>query len=137
MPLLPAPHPLPAIVATAVTAPLPFLCRMILTDAMALLYRSHYAFGEAHRLRNAAGTPPPLPLLSAAATLCNGRASWRKQLPPCLTRPACLLLCLHSAGEDTTVLFGFLNTLLNLLELAPPPTHFAVVFDAPGKNFRC
>jgi 5'-3' exonuclease len=34
------------------------------------------------------------------------------------------------------VLFGFLNTLLNLLELAPPPTHFAVVFDAPGKNFR-
>lgn len=66
---------------------------MILTDAMALLYRSHYAFSEAHRLRNA-------------------------------------------AGEDTTVLFGFLSTLLNLLELAPPPTHFAVVFDSPGKTFR-
>lgn len=29
---------------------------MILTDAMALLYRSHYAFSDAHRLRNAAGT---------------------------------------------------------------------------------
>lgn len=28
---------------------------MILTDAMALLYRSHYAFSEAHRLRNAVG----------------------------------------------------------------------------------
>jgi hypothetical protein len=41
------------------------------------------------------------------------------------------------AGEDTTVLFGFLNTLLNLLELSPPPTHFAVVLDAPGKTFRC
>lgn len=67
--------------------------RMILTDAMALLYRSHYAFGEAHRLRNA-------------------------------------------VGEDTTVLFGFLSTLLNLLELSPPPTHFAVVLDAPGKTFR-
>lgn len=66
---------------------------MILTDAMALLYRSHYAFSDAHRLRNA-------------------------------------------AGEDTTVLFGFLNTLLNLLELSPPPTHFAVVLDAPGKTFR-
>eukprot|EP00887_Chlorella_sp_A99_P000066 scaffold16.g66.t1 len=66
---------------------------MILTDAMALLYRSHFAFGEAHRLRTA-------------------------------------------AGEDTTVLFGFLNTLLNLLELSPAPTHFAVVFDAAGKNFR-
>ena len=28
---------------------------MILCDAMALLYRSHYAFSEAHRLRNVAG----------------------------------------------------------------------------------
>lgn len=35
------------------------------------------------------------------------------------------------------MLFGFLNTLLNLLELSPPPTHFAVVLDAPGKTFRC
>jgi len=41
-----------------------------------------------------------------------------------------------AAGEDTTVLFGFLSTLLNLLELVPPPTHFAVVFDARGKTFR-
>ncbi|EFN53820.1 hypothetical protein CHLNCDRAFT_136540 [Chlorella variabilis] len=39
-------------------------------------------------------------------------------------------------GEDTTVLFGFLNTLLNLLGLVPPPTHFAVVLDARGKTFR-
>lgn len=35
------------------------------------------------------------------------------------------------------MLFGFLSTLLNLLELVPPPTHFAVVFDARGKTFRC
>ena len=41
-----------------------------------------------------------------------------------------------AAGEDTSVLFGFLNTLLNLLELSPPPTHFAVVCDARGKTFR-
>lgn len=41
-------------------------CSMILTDAMALLYRSHYAFSDAHRLRNAAGTwnvPPPSSLV--------------------------------------------------------------------------
>ncbi len=48
---------------------------MILTDAMALLYRSHYAFSEAHRLRNAAGertaagssTPPARACLFPAA----------------------------------------------------------------------
>lgn len=62
-------------------------------DAMALLYRSHFAFGPDARLRT-------------------------------------------SSGEDTSVLFGFLNTLLNILELQPHPTHFAVIFDAPGKNFR-
>jgi DNA polymerase-1 len=66
---------------------------MILMDAMALLYRSHFAFGPDARLRT-------------------------------------------STGEDTSALFGFLNTLLNILELQPHPTHFAVIFDAPGKNFR-
>ena len=39
-------------------------------------------------------------------------------------------------GEDTTVVYVFLNMLLNLLALEPPPTHFAVVFDAAGKSFR-
>jgi hypothetical protein len=53
---------------------------MILTDAMALLYRSHFAFGEAHRLRNAAGTLPSLPLLSSTANGCTGRMIWRMQL---------------------------------------------------------
>ena len=67
--------------------------RMILTDAMALLYRSHFAFAHDHRLR---------------------------------TR----------GGRDTTVEFGFMSTLLSLLELVPRPTHFAVVFDASGKTFR-
>lgn len=67
--------------------------RLILTDAMALLYRSHFAFAHDHRLR---------------------------------TR----------GGRDTTVEFGFLSTLLSLLELVPRPTHLAVVFDASGKTFR-
>jgi len=66
---------------------------MILTDAMALLYRSHFAFSHDHRLRT-------------------------------------------KGGRDTTVEFGFLSTLLSLLELVPHPTHIAVVFDASGKTFR-
>ena len=41
-----------------------------------------------------------------------------------------------STGEDTSIVFAFLRTLLGLLELEPPPTHFAVVFDAAGKTFR-
>ena len=68
-------------------------CRMILTDAMALLYRSHFAFAHDHRLRT-------------------------------------------KDGRDTTVEFGFLATVISLLELVPHPTHFAVVFDASGKTFR-
>lgn len=56
--------------------------------------------------------------------------------PQILMVPPRLEPCAFPAGEDTTVLFGFLSTLLNLLELVPPPTHFAVVFDSPGKNFR-
>jgi DNA polymerase-1 len=66
---------------------------MVLTDAMALLYRSHFAFSHDHRLRT-------------------------------------------SGNRDTTVEFGFLSTVLSLLELSPHPTHFAVVFDASGKTFR-
>ena len=66
--------------------------RLILVDAMALLYRAHFGFNTM-RLANA-------------------------------------------AGEDTSVAYGLVGTLLNLLELAPPPTHLAVVFDAAGKTFR-
>lgn len=64
---------------------------------------------------------------------------WQARAPSC---PCCHAVLprprpsLPIPGEDTTVLFGFLSTLLNLLELAPPPTHFAVVFDSPGKTFR-
>jgi DNA polymerase I len=39
-------------------------------------------------------------------------------------------------GRDTTCVYGFLSTLLLLLETPPRPTHLAVVFDAEGKNFR-
>eukprot|EP00884_Botryococcus_braunii_P018141 jgi/Botrbrau1/500/Bobra.110_2s0130.1 len=41
-----------------------------------------------------------------------------------------------SSGEDTSIAYGFLNVILGMLELRPPPTHFAVIFDAPGKTFR-
>lgn len=46
-------------------------------------------------------------------------------------------------GEDTTIVYGFLNAVLNLLTLHPPPTHFAAAFDSggsaaghSGKTFR-
>ncbi|KAL0017941.1 hypothetical protein WJX77_007314 [Trebouxia sp. C0004] len=39
-------------------------------------------------------------------------------------------------GEDTSILFAFVRTVFDLLELEPPPTHFAVVFDAAGHTFR-
>lgn len=154
-----------------VSQPLPASCSMILTDAMALLYRSHYAFSEAHRLRNTAGKSPPrpwgwlqpccaplpCPCVESLASLgagCNCWGATALLASTALFAPACQL-CRHcracaqllellpagarspAAGEDTTVLFGFMSTLLNLLELIPPPTHFAVVFDARGKTFRC
>lgn len=36
-----------------VSSPATSVRRMILTDAMAILYRSHFAFSDAHRLRTA------------------------------------------------------------------------------------
>lgn len=66
--------------------------RLVLVDAMALLYRGHFGFKDVR--------------LSS------------------------------SLGEDTSILYGFVGTLLNLLQLSPPPTHLAVVFDAAGKTFR-
>ena len=41
-----------------------------------------------------------------------------------------------SRGEDTTVLYGLLNSILSLLNSTPRPTHIALVQDAPGKTFR-
>lgn len=76
--------------------------RLVLVDAFALLYRSHFSFGATSRMRT-------------------------------------------SEGVDTSVLYGFMGTLLALLESSPPPTHFAVVFDGgygaspdglKGKTFR-
>ena len=75
------------------TLPCCLLRRMVVVDAMPLLYKAHFAFPADARLRN-------------------------------------------NSGLDTTVTYVFLNMLLNLLSLEPPPTHLAVVFDAAGKNFR-
>lgn len=68
------------------------LRRLILVDAHALLYRSHFGF-SGQRL----------------ATV---------------------------SGEDTSISYGFLSTVLRLLEIQEPPTHFAVVMDHHGKTFR-
>lgn len=41
-------------------------------------------------------------------------------------------------GEKTSISYGVMKTLLDLLETVNPPlTHLAVIMDAPGKNFRC
>lgn len=42
-----------------------------------------------------------------------------------------------AGGEDTSISYGFLSTVLRLLEIQEPPTHFAVVMDHHGKTFRC
>lgn len=49
-----------------------------------------------------------------------------------------------NSDEDTTVVFGVISNIINLLTLNPPPTHLAVVFDSYGrtsaeqpKTFRC
>ena len=42
---------------------------------------------------------------------------------------------INSKGDNTSAVFGFVNTLLDLLQ-KEDPSHIAVVFDAPGKTFR-
>ncbi|KAK9829640.1 hypothetical protein WJX72_007035 [[Myrmecia] bisecta] len=42
---------------------------------------------------------------------------------------------MSDAGVDTTIIYTFVSAVLALLELQPPPTHIACVFDAPGKTF--
>lgn len=42
---------------------------------------------------------------------------------------------INSRGHNTSVAFGFTNTLLEVLQ-KQKPTHIAIAFDAPGKTFR-
>ncbi len=42
---------------------------------------------------------------------------------------------INSKGEDTSILFGFTKTLLELI-IKERPTHLAVAFDPPAKTFR-
>ncbi|KAI8476382.1 MAG: PIN domain-like protein [Monoraphidium minutum] len=42
----------------------------------------------------------------------------------------------EALGESSIVAHGFVNILLGLFAHKPPPTHMAVVVDAPGANFR-
>ena len=42
---------------------------------------------------------------------------------------------INSKGTDTSILFGFTKTVLELL-IKERPTHFAVAFDPPAKTFR-
>lgn len=42
---------------------------------------------------------------------------------------------INSKGRDTSILFGFTKTLIELL-IKEKPSHFAVAFDPPAKTFR-
>ena len=42
---------------------------------------------------------------------------------------------MNSKGQNTSAVFGFVNTLIDLLQ-SETPSHVAVVFDAPGPTFR-
>jgi DNA polymerase I len=65
--------------------------KLFLLDAMALIYRAHFAFSKTPRI--------------------------------------------SSKGLNTSAVFGFTNTLLEVLT-KEKPTHIAVAFDSPGPTFR-
>jgi DNA polymerase I len=65
--------------------------KLFLLDAMALIYRAHFAFSKTPRI--------------------------------------------SSKGLNTSAVFGFTNTLLEVLT-KEKPTHLAVAFDSPGPTFR-
>lgn len=65
--------------------------KLFLLDALALLYRAHFAFIKNPRL--------------------------------------------NSQGQNTSAVFGFVNTLLRIIE-KEKPTHLAVAYDLPGPTFR-
>lgn len=62
--------------------------------------------------------------------LIDGHALIFKMYYAFLRRPM-----VNSKGVDTSILFGFTKTLLELL-IKEKPTHFAVAFDPPSKTFR-
>ncbi len=65
--------------------------KLFLLDAMALIYRAHFAFSKAPRV--------------------------------------------NSKGVNTSASFGFLNTLLEVIN-KEKPTHIGVAFDSKGPTFR-
>lgn len=65
------------------------VCRLMLIDAHALMFRFHHALGKAVE-----GKP---------------------------------------AMPST---YGVMKTMLDMLEVSPPPSHLAIVMDSPGKTFR-
>lgn len=62
--------------------------------------------------------------------LIDGHALIFKMYYAFLRRPM-----INSKGEDTSILFGFTKTIIELL-IKEKPTHFAVAFDPPVKTFR-
>jgi hypothetical protein len=81
--------------------------RLYLIDAKAQVYRLSHGYGDA------ATAPPPAPQAGPGSGSGGG-----------------------SGEESSLVAHGFVNILLSLFNHKPPPTHMAVVVDAPGATFR-
>ncbi len=62
--------------------------------------------------------------------LIDGHAMIFKMYYAFLRRPM-----INSKGEDTSILFGFIKTLLELIQ-KERPTHLAIAFDPPARTFR-
>ena len=68
--------------------------------------------------------------MKARLFLIDGHALIFKMYYAFLKRPM-----INSKGEDTSILFGFMKYLLELIH-REQPTHLAVAFDPPGGTFR-
>jgi len=92
--------------------------RLYLIDAKAQVYRLSHGYGDAANSGAAAA--------AAAAVGATATSSSSSAQP------------YAGAGEESSlVAHGFVQILLSLFNHKPPPTHMAVVVDAPGATFRC
>ncbi|GBF96296.1 DNA polymerase I [Raphidocelis subcapitata] len=96
--------------------------RLYLLDAKAQVYRLSHGYGDAASPAAAASHAAA----AAAAAASPAPPPGAPPPPPGAPPPE----------ESSLVAHGFLQILLSLFGHKPPPTHMAVVVDAPGATFR-
>lgn len=97
---------------------------LYLIDAKAQVYRLSHGYGDPAAPAAARSAGPAPPGGAAAAAAAPGADPSQPPAPA------------GAGEEDSLVTHGFVNVLLNLFAHKPPPTHMAVVVDAPGATFR-